>query len=248
MKSIIIKSVLLISMLIISACASKFPTPDNARFIGGPENLTGQDIFNRTFFAHGGERMAELHNLNVSIDGEWKQLIRRIQPLVTDYKYRVISQERIMPRARVYSANYIGPAGKKSLFRTPNSVSVNYDNKNSTDQAVLSSTALTADSFHLFLLGPLSLEKWRDHVTRLTDKKINDVLHWRIHVNRIPGFGFSERDDIVLWVNSKNNLTSRVQITLEGHESTRGAHVEVDYLKYVHEQGYTFPMCILRKS
>ena len=32
-----------------------------------------------------------------------------------------------------------------------------------------------------------------------------------------------------------------IQITLEGHDTTKGAHVEVEYLNYTKVDGYVFP-------
>lgn len=229
----------------LSACASKFPTPTTAPYKSklseqNPD-LNGSEIFALTFVKHGGNSLNELRNLNVGLTGEWKQLIRRIQPLVTDFTYRVDSQERLLPRERVYAAQYQGPAGTKGVFRSADSVAVHYNDKPSNDAAVLSSTALTADSFHLFLLGPLALKPWQDNITRISDQYFNGINHWRIHINRIPGLGFSERDDVVLWVNPDSKLTARVQITLEGHDTTKGAHVEVDYLNYIKLENYIFP-------
>lgn len=234
-------SLLFTTLLLLSACASTFTTPSNSAFKSEVDTLNGTEIFTQSFLAHGGAKLAELRNVNVGLTGKWKQLIRRIQPLVTDFSYRVESQERILPNERIYAAHYNGPAGSKRVFRSPSSVSVNYNGASSSDSAVLSSTALTADSFHLFLLGPLALEPWRHQATRLSDKTINKKPHWRIHINRAPGFGFSKLDNVVLWIDPISKRTSRVQITLEGHDTTKGAHVEVDFLAYQTIQDYVFP-------
>jgi hypothetical protein len=229
------------AFLMLSACASKFPTPENAAYVQTDNALSGNEIFLHSFNAHGGASLDKLHNLNVSLSGKWKQLIRRIQPMVTDFRYRVDSQERILPTAGVYAAEYTGPAGIKSVFRTPNTISVRYNNEQSNTPEVLSSTALTADSFHLFLLGPLALTPWQSQVTRLSNKIMNGISHWRIHLERTPGLGLSKRDQVVLWINPKSKLTARVQITLTGHETTKKAHVETDYLAYIQVKGFTFP-------
>ena len=241
MRRLLILSMVLCGFLMLSACASKFPTPENSVYTPTNDALSGNDIFRQSFNAHGGKSLDRLRNLNVSLTGKWKQLIRRIQPLVTDFRYRVDSQERVLPNKAIYAAEYSGPAGTKSVYRTPNTIAVRYNSEPSNDTEVLSSTALTADSFHLFLLGPLALQQWQNQVTRLSDKTMNGVLHWRIHLERTPGLGLSKRDDVVLWVHPQSKLTSRVQITLEGHESTKGAHVETDFLAYTRVQDYIFP-------
>lgn len=227
---------------LLSACASKFPSPQNSSITLATGAPDGTALFQQSFEAHGGKHLDDLRNINVGLTGKWKQLIRRIQPLVTDFKYRVDSQERLLPKEGVYAALYNGPAGTKYVYRTPNSITVNYNDVQSDNTEVLSSTALTADSFHLFLLGPLALERWQDKATRLSDKRLNGKLHQRIHIARIPGLGKSARDEVVLWIDPETKLTRLVQITLEGHSTTKGAHVEVEYLDYVKLGKYTFPV------
>lgn len=236
---------LILSYLALSACASKFPNPEWTAHSENSPN--GVEIFTKTFNTHGGESLDQLNDVNVSITGKWKKLIRKIQPLVTDFNYRVDSQERVLPQARIYSALYRGPSGTKKVVRTPDSIDVYYNDQQSTRSEVLSSTALTADSFHLFLLGPLALEPWRDQFTRLTDKTENGTRYYRIHVYRTPGLGFSTRDEVVLWINPQTNRTYKVQITLEGHSTTEGAHVETTFLDYQQRGPYLFPSKFFEK-
>jgi len=198
-------------------------------------------IFQRTFNVHGGASIEQLNDVNLSISGEWKTLIRRIQPLVTDYKYRIDSQERLFMNNGGYIALYNGPGGSKKVVRTTDSLAVYYNGEQSTDPEVLSSTALTADAFRLFLLGPLALQAWQDQFTRLTDITFQGEQHYRLHLNLKPGFGYSEQDQVVLWVNAESGRTKMIQITLEGHSTTKGAHVEVEYLGYTQKGDYLFP-------
>ncbi len=228
-------------MTLLSGCASKFPTPTTDAFPASQDALTGEQVFAITFKQHGGDHLDELRNLNVGLTGKWKQLIRRIQPLVTDFSYRVDSQERVLPKERIYAAYYTGPAGNKAVFRTPRDVSVHYNNTQSSNAEVLSSTALTADAFHLFLLGPLALSDWQADFKRLSDKKLNGEEHYRIYLKREPGFGYANNDEVVLWVHKETKLTRMVQITLLGHETTKAAHVETEFLGYINVGHYTFP-------
>lgn len=230
----------LVFLLILGGCASNFPKP-NELPVQGEAELNATELFNKSFVAHGGEHLDELRNVNVGIDGKWKKLIRRIQPLVTDFNYRVKSQERLLPQARVYAAHYQGPGGRKTVFRKPDEIKVWYNGKASQSPEVLSSSALTGDSFHLFLLGPLALEKWRDGFQRLSNIEYQNKTYYRLYLQRFPGFGYSERDEMVLWIDQTSFLTKMVQITLEGHETTKGAHVEVEYLDYLKRGNYTFP-------
>lgn len=237
MKNIV--QICLIAILV-SGCANRFPSPDSP-----PNTYASQAkanaLFLATFNAHGGEHLAELENVNVGLDGKWKKLIRRIQPLVTDFTYRVRSQERLLPKERVYAAHYQGPAGSKTVYRTPDSIQVWYNGEQSQDPEVLSSSALTGDSFHLFLLGPLALQSWSGAFQKLSDARLNSTNYHRLYLERVPGFGLSERDEVVLWIDPQTFLTKMVQITLEGHSTTQGAHVEVEYLDYTKVDDYTFP-------
>jgi len=230
---------LLLTTFLLTGCASRFPDPQWAAH--DTSVPSGVDIFTATFNAHGGESLAELNDVNVSITGSWKTLIRKIQPLVTDYTYHVDSQERLLPNKRTYAALYTGPAGTKKVLRTPDKVDVHYNNLPSVDSQVLSSTALTADSFLLFLLGPLALEPWRDDFVRLSDEREKGKRYHRIYAAIAPGLGLSPRDEVVLWIDPDTNLTYKVQITLEGHDTTKGAHVETQFLSYETRAPFVFP-------
>ena len=148
--------------------------------------------------------------MNLSISGQWKRLIKRIQPLVTDFNYRVDSQEHLFPNDGGYGALYNGPSGTKKVVRTPDSLEVYYNGEPSSDPEVLSSTALTADAFHLFLLGPLALNKWQADFTRLTDITYKDKSYHRLHLYQKPGFGYSKEDQVVLWVDTDTSLTKMI--------------------------------------
>ena len=231
-------TVLLIVSLF-SACASKFPNPQIDASLD--TQITASQIFERTFNVHGGQVLDQLNDVNLSISGEWKRLIKRIQPLVTDFNYRVDSQERLYPNNGGYIALYNGPGGTKKVVRTTDSLEVYYNGESSNEPEVLSSTALTADAFHMFLLGPLALKNWQSDFTRLTDITYKEKSYHRLHLYRKPGFGYSQQDQVVLWVDTVSGRTKMMQITLEGHSTTKGAHVEVEFLDYIQKGAYIFP-------
>ena len=225
--------------IFISACASRFPSPE---LDSSPNSdLSAEQIFSKTFLQHGGHALDKLNDVNVSLTGKWKPLIKRIQPLVTDFNYRVDSQERLFPHSGGYVAIYSGPSGSKKVIRSPNSLEVYYNGVESTDQEVLSSTALTADAFHMFLLGPLSFKKWQNDFIRLTDALDKGNSYYRLYLNKQPGFGYSSADEIILWIDKQSLRTFRIQITLQGHSTTQNAHVEVDYLEFIQSGDYLFP-------
>ncbi|MFK7829594.1 MAG: hypothetical protein AB8B57_07445 [Congregibacter sp.] len=249
---------LLFTSALLAGCAVDFPRPVTGVGMVNPESvdadadLSGDELFSLTFTAHGGAQLAKLEDLNVALDGRWKFLITRIQPLVTDHRYRVQSEERISPVQGVYAARYEGPAGTKQVFRGPGKIRVWYDGVETEDPDVLASTALTADSFQLFSLGPLSPIARGDSAAgglsdefgyiRLPDVEEAGRRYHRIYRRLVPGLGLSESDELVLWIDAETHRTFRVDITLEGYRTTQGAHVDVTFLSFVERAGILLPV------
>lgn len=107
---------------------------------------------------------------------------------------------------------------------------------------MLKSIALTADSFYRFLLGPLALENQRDRFVRLDNVVEGAKEYYRLYVELEPGIGFSERDELILWIDSTTMLAYRMHITLEGYKTTAGAQVDVTFLDYENVQGFQLPV------
>ena len=57
-----------------------------------------------------------------------------------------------------------------------------------------------------------------------------------------PGFGESSRDQVVLWIDVQTSRLFRVHMTLNGFESTQGAHVDTTFLEYRQVGAYLFPV------
>lgn len=242
MKQLALRKVAFIAMLliIVTGCAATSPRVEEPVQLLRNEK-SAWDIFNKTFRAHGGEYVNKLNDLNVSIDGEWNYLITKIQPKVTDESFRQQSEERLLLSTPLYAADYTGPAGRKQVNRTKDSVRVFYHGVETFDSVTKSASALTADAFYIFALGPLALRDHVDQWRRLRDGYDNDRPFFRINAQMKPGVGFSDADYITLWVDKATGLTFRVHITLDGHETTQGAHVDTTYLSYVKRGEFTFP-------
>lgn len=242
---------LLLSMVLcvaLGGCAQPFNRPDGlsmARTGDGSPNewqLGGQAIFDATLSAHTGDNsVSDLTDLSVSLSGEWRRMITRIQPLVTDYTYRVASEERLIVDKKIYSAFYTGPDGNKMVIRSPTSIRVFYNDEESFDQDVLDSSAMTADAFLYFLLGAIALHDNQNPYIRLDDKDENGKQYYRLYTELTPGFGLSERDEMIIWIDKETNLTFRVLFTLEGYPSTKGAHADVTFLEYKDVDGFLLP-------
>jgi len=231
---------LLLPALWLGACAHSFDRPlERAQAV---ENPSAERIFSQMLITHGAEHIDRLKDLNVSLSGQWRTLIKRIQPLVTDYQYRVESEERLLLDGRTYSALYQGPAGTKKVVRTRDTVRVFYNDIESFDEDVLQSTAMTADAFFYFLLGPLSLVDQSLEFSRLSDARDKGRDYYRLYSALEPGFGLSDRDELILWVDAETQMAYRMEITLQGFATTQGAHVDVTFLEFEKADEFLLPV------
>jgi len=56
-----------------------------------------------------------------------------------------------------------------------------------------------------------------------------------------PGFGEAARDQAVLWIDADTARLFRVHMTLNGFETTQGAHVDTTFLAYTQVGPYLLP-------
>ncbi len=227
-----VRVVLLALLLAVAGggCATRFPTPVSG--MAWEDGLSAQEIFNRTLEVHGGEVGATTSDVNLSMTGTWGWLIQRIQPVVTDSGYRISAQERYHPAEQVYAVLWEGPRGTKKVVRTPDSIEVYYNGVREVDETRLGAAAMTADAFQLFHLGPTFLRARQASFERLADEKEKGRRYYRLLATLRPGFGRSAEDQVVLWVDAETGRWFRVHLTLEGFETTRGAHVDVTFLRH----------------
>jgi hypothetical protein len=120
-------------------------------------------------------------------------------------------------------------------------VEVSYNGVMSTDPDVLASSALTSSTFALFHLGPSFLAWHGGEPTRLADEVIDGRSYHRLYFELEPGFGLSEKDSVVAYVDSVTKRLFRVWLTLEGFRTTMGATVDVTYLDYKRVSGFLMP-------
>jgi len=217
-------------MLVSAGCATRFP--DATRSAAASEPSAAQAIFEQCLAAHGGDIRTYAADLNLSIDGTWSTLIQRIQPIVTDSAYRITAQERYRPSDQLHAVWWQGPAGTKKVLRTPTTVEVSYNGIRELDEKKLQAAAMTADAFQLFHLGPSFLKMRGAAFVRLDDARESGVTYQRLHTTLSPGFGFSPADDVVIWIDPRTSRLFRVHLTLNGFETTRGAHVDTTFLEY----------------
>lgn len=216
-------------LVMLGGCA-RFPTavPD-ARFADG---LGATQIFDDCLTAHGGDMRDYPGDINMSTDGHWHALIQRVQPVISDAGFRVTSQERYRPRDGIYAVHHEGPLGDKQVIRTPAGITVYYNGVRETDPVKLRATALTNDAFLLFHFGPTFIKARTIAISRLPDSRESSQRYYRLIATLSPGFGEAKRDQVVLWINAQTHLLYRVHFTLNGFETTQGAHVDTTFLAY----------------
>jgi hypothetical protein len=226
--------------LLLAGCATRFPvaTPE---FIH-PDGRDGAAVLAATLAAHGGDLRQRGGDIAAAITGEWSTLITRIQPLVTDHRWRIDAQERMLPAEGRHAIRWSGPAGEKVVVRTPAAVRVFYNGVENFDDDVLASSAMTSDAFQLFLCGP-SFIAWRaSRLERLADIKEDGRTLHRVLAVIEPGFGRAPRDEVVLFIDAQDHRLWRVWFTLEGFRTTRGATADVTFLRYQAVGGVLLPV------
>jgi hypothetical protein len=205
------------------------------------DGLAAEQIFAQCLAAHGGDIRDYPGDINLATDGRWHALILRIQPVVTDAGFRISSEERFRPRDGVYAVRHSGPSGSKQVLRTPTALSVHYNGISEAPGERLRATSMTNDAFQLFHFGPSFIKHRATSMSRLPDVREAGRSYRRLLATLSPGFGESGTDRVVLWIDATSARLFRVHMTLEGFETTRGAHVDTTFLEYRQVGPYLLP-------
>jgi outer membrane murein-binding lipoprotein Lpp len=230
-----------LSCLTMAGCASvRFPPDSPATAFA--DRVSGDAIFARTLAAHGGDLRRYPGDINLSTDGQWFALIQKIQPLVTDSGFRIRSEERYRPRAGLYAVTHTGSEGNKHVVRSSEGLVVSYNGVRETDPAKLRATAMTNDAFRMFHFGPSFFIDRASTWIRLTDADEKSRKYYRLRTTVRPGFGESKEDDVVLWIDRETARLFRIHMSLNGFETTVGAHVDTTFLEYRDVAGYLLPV------
>jgi hypothetical protein len=205
--------------------------------------------------AHGSMGLSQVRDISVSYTGRWRAIVAKLQPALVDAGFRGGSEERVLLNDGIVSQAHAGPSGWKQVVRTlapPPSGDVHVWRNGNADDARDSrdAAALVADSYMVFLLGPMLLSSHgfveRMIATELggrqriqVDAAVHECDSLRIRLR--PGMGFSAGDDLMLFIDRESHLMRRVRFTLNGLESTRGAIAEVDVGRFKTLEGISWP-------
>ena len=234
---------------LLAACGTPLPltVPPGA---ATPADAAAAARLRKSAQVHGWDAYRALNDINISYEGQWRPLIDRIQPVVVDKAYRGSSQERLMPAAGVVAQAYSGAAGRKQVSWRRGSgqagsageVAVWFNGQRSTDAGVLAASAVVAEAYGLFLLGPLWLAERGLAVQAGGTERVNGRLCDVVQVWLRPGLGQVAQDRVAVCIDRDDAVTRRVRFTLEGYESTRGAVAEVDTFEHQRRFGVLWPM------
>ena len=205
--------------------------------------------------AHGVAAFSAMRDINVSYAGQWRPLVGRLVPVLVDSGFRGGSQERLLLHERLIAQRHTGPSGRKHVVRrsaanAEGEVRVWFNGEESHDASRLAASALVADGYRLFLLGPMLLAReWgTDHTLIMqrvsSERLVQDGLEYECDVLRVrmtPGLGFSQTDELALFIDRRERLMRRVRFTLNGLDATQGAVADVDTLDHTTQHGVLWP-------
>ena len=230
-----------LALPLLQSCATPLPPMTNPATSGAAEALLAESAA-----THGLAALAAITDLNVSYAGHWHALVGSLQPDLVDAGFRGQSQERLWVRQGLVGQAHAGPKGNKQVVRhmmpAPGDVRVWFNGDEAQDQPRRDAAALVVDDYSLFLLGPMLLAgPWRaQRVAALelgAPEEDCDILRVRMH----PGQGFSEADDVAVFIARQDRLMRKVRFTLNGLDSTRGAVAEVETADHVTLHGVQWP-------
>ena len=220
---------------LLAACGS-IPAPRGAT--SQPEALA---LLEQSQQAHGKAAFAAIKDINVSYGGTWFDLIKRIQPAITDAAFRQTSQERMLVNGpSVIAQIHSGPGGQKTVVETNRKVDVWYNGAPYAGADQQAAAHLVLHAYQLFLYPAFYVQ--RASVLELAGTSVVngrdcDVL---LAVLR-PGIGNSREDKVLLSIDRETKLVRRVWLTLEGSEPSQGAVVSVEHDKFVNVGGVMWP-------
>lgn len=228
------RATLIILVLALAGCVA---IPQPTRKESSPEALA---LLEAAAQAHGKTGFERLRNINATLEGQWSELASRMEPVLTDQRFRGRTEDRILLDPPIMSQLHRGAAGRKLVHRGRDATRVWYNDQpgNEGDSAP---AALRADAHRLFLLGPLQLQQ----MTGIFELAGVDVVDGRtcdlLLATLRPGIGHSAEDRLLLYVDRETRLMRRLRFTLGGLPANRGEVVEVDVADYVLHAGVQWP-------
>ncbi|MEP4077977.1 hypothetical protein [Haloferula sp.] len=220
-----IQRLLTFSALWLLCSCSTLPNPYQAGLSGGASG-TGLAILKKSAESHG-NRWDRFEKVEVSYSGTWAKMATRIQPVLTDSEFRKSSEESYFPRSGIVVQEHRGPGGSKSVRQTGDEVSISYNGTPSQDSEQRDASSLVVDAYTAFLFGPSWVLSEGQEFRLLASEEIEGEACDLVAATLRPGLGRAEEDQVIAWISRKSGWMRRLQFTLNGLESTKGADVDV---------------------
>jgi hypothetical protein len=235
-KPSISTAILIIVAFLSSACSTVVPLAKT-----GSTQPEARALLNKAQQAHGGLAAFErINDINVSYDGTWYFLITKIQPLITDPKFRKTAEDRILPKADVLAQIHRGEAGQKTVIRNKGQFGVWVNGQSQNEAAPLAASQLVLDAYQAFLYPAFYVERAR--LLEVVGQAWVGDRHCDVLLTILsPGIGGSIEDKAILYIDKQDHLVRRVRITLENTATTKGAAVDVDHSEFITVAGVTWP-------
>ena len=174
-----------------------------------------------------GDAWKGYREVRVGFDGEWAPLAVRLQPVLTDSGFRKSSVETYKPATGSVRQIHTGPKGTKTVERRRPEIRVAFNGTDSNEREVLDAAALVADAYTAFLFGPSWLSRKGTEFRLLGERELGGETCHLIAGRLSPGFGAAGEDHFIAWIGRESSLMRRIQFSLNGLDSTRGADVDV---------------------
>lgn len=211
--------------LLLGACSSLM-VPGEAPPVGGADEARA---LLKSAARASGDPWSAYREVTVSYDGEWTGVVKRLQPDLVDAEFRKASVETYDTRRETVNQVHTGPGGTKTVARTRKDVGVAYNGARIGPEPRRDASALVADAYTAFLFGPSWLLRKGGGLELVGPATIDGEPCDGVQGWLRPGFGFSDEDRFIAWIGRDSRRMRRLQFTIEGLESTRGADVDVTF-------------------
>ncbi|MDP4625586.1 MAG: hypothetical protein NWT08_10675 [Akkermansiaceae bacterium] len=176
-----------------------------------------------------GDPWKRYKTVKVEYAGEWTNAAAKIQPVIVDRDFRKESIETYFTRRGLVEQIHSGPGGTKLVRSSDSQTEVSYNGKVDGDSDKEEAAAMVADAYTLFTFGSSWLNAKARDLEIVGKKELAGEECLLIQGKVSPGFGMSESDSFIAWIGSESKLLRRVQFTIDGVETTKGADVSVDF-------------------
>jgi hypothetical protein len=217
--------------LLLCQCSS-LPRPGSAHGTLASSAVAG-DIL-RQAASQDGNRWRNASKVAVTFEGTWSHIAAKIQPTLTDPGYRILSTEIYETKTGRVTQVHQGPLGTKSVTDDPRTgTRVTRNGTPDKDAESIAAAAMVTDCYRLFLFGASWLVENGSDFRFLGQRRVDGTSCYLVSCVVAPGFGRSDLDHVIAWIGKDTGRLHRVQLSINGLASTRGADVDVTFRDFL---------------